>query len=276
MKKIRYLPFGYQMVDGEMEIVPEEQELLEKIFAGYQQGKSLQKLSDMANQSGMAFRENAPKWNKNMIARILDDTRYWTGKEFPAILSMERANEMIRLRKGKTTHRSVIWFFQKKVACCHCGEMLRRNSKNYPRIYWDCPGCGMRLGDLSDEEFLYEVEGKLNWISQHPEQIEEKEFCPPSLSIQTARMTNEINQLLDQRQVDAERVVALILDCASEKYRQCCVVQFDHVTRKIKAMFQRHGESGIPIPELLEQTTQKVLLQPDGSTRLQLQNGKIL
>lgn len=114
MKKIRYFPFGYHMVDGEIEVVPEERELLEKIFEGYQQGKSLQKLSEMANQSGIVFREHAPNWNKNMIARILDDVRYWNGKEFPAILSMERANEMIRLRKEKTTHRSVIWFFQKK------------------------------------------------------------------------------------------------------------------------------------------------------------------
>ena len=89
-------------------------------------------------------------------------------------------------------------------------------------------------------------------------------------------MTNEINQLLDQRQVDAERVVSLILDCASEKYRQCRVEQCDHVTMKIEEILKRHCESGLPIPELFEQTTEKVLLQPDGCIQLRLQNGKII
>ena len=89
-------------------------------------------------------------------------------------------------------------------------------------------------------------------------------------------MTNEINQLLDQRQVDAERVVSLILDCASEKYQQCRVEQCDHVTMKIKEIFQRYCESGLPIPELFEQTTENVLLHPDGCIQLRLQNGKII
>lgn len=276
MKKIRYLPFGYQINAGNIMIHPKESTLICELYQKYLEGSSIKKLAEYADRSGIPYRENANGWNKNMISRILEDERYWKGDRFPVLISREIAIQAVTLKKSKTAEKGKMGFLKRKLVCCHCGNFLIRSQRTTDSIIWECKACTMQFGPLSDEELLHVLEGKLNWIGQHPEQIEEKEFCPPSLSIQTARMTNEINQLLDQRQVDAERVAALILDCASEKYRQCRAEQCDHVTMKIKAMFQRHGESGMPIPELLEQTTQKVLLQPDGSIQLQLQNGKII
>ena len=75
MKKIRYLPFGYHMNEGKIEPAPEESNLLRAIFDGYLAGMSLQNLADMAQRTGIRFRENANGWNKNMIARMLDDDR---------------------------------------------------------------------------------------------------------------------------------------------------------------------------------------------------------
>lgn len=276
MKKIRYLPFGYDIVNGEIQIIPQEQQLLERIFCGYQQGYSLQKLSDLAERSGLKFRENARVWNKNMIARILDDERYWNGKEFPVILSMENAHQIAEMRKRKTTNQPVIRFLQKKVTCCHCGETLKRNSKNHPRIYWDCPGCGMRFGALSDEELLSALAWKLDWISKNPDRVEHKMIDTTCLSIQTVRLTNEINHMLGQRQVDQEYVISLIMTCAQEKYRECSLGKFDHITIKLKEIFQNHCERNLPTAELFEQTTETVILQTDNSIQLRLKNQKII
>ena len=75
MKKKRYLPFGYQMNEGN--IIPDilESSAVQSIFENYRNGASLQMLAKQMQQSGLKYRENAV-WNKAMIARILDCEKY--------------------------------------------------------------------------------------------------------------------------------------------------------------------------------------------------------
>ena len=77
MKKIRCCPFGYKMVHGRYVVVPGEQELVQRLFDSYLEGMSFSQLVCVANSSGLMFRENSTGWNKNMIARVLCDQRYW-------------------------------------------------------------------------------------------------------------------------------------------------------------------------------------------------------
>ena len=44
MKKKRYLPFGYRMIGGKIEIISEESDLVQNIFRSYLAGASLQQL----------------------------------------------------------------------------------------------------------------------------------------------------------------------------------------------------------------------------------------
>ena len=53
---------------------------VKQLFNDYLIGDSLQRLAKVAEKTGLKFRENANGWNKNMIARILDDERYWNGE----------------------------------------------------------------------------------------------------------------------------------------------------------------------------------------------------
>ena len=89
VKKIRYLPFGYRIANGNYEIVQEERQLVRQIFSQYLEGSSLLQLAEMAQRSGIPYRENAARWNKNMIARMLDDTRYWQDHRLPPLVDGE-------------------------------------------------------------------------------------------------------------------------------------------------------------------------------------------
>ena len=86
MKKIRYLPFGYRIANGNYEVIPEEGQLVRQIFSQYLEGNSLLQLAEMAQRSGIPYRENTAHWNKNMIARMLDDTRYWQDQRLPPLV----------------------------------------------------------------------------------------------------------------------------------------------------------------------------------------------
>ena len=71
-------------------------------------------------------------------------------------------------------------------------------------------------------------------------------------------------------------VLPLILECAAEKYKTCSIKESDHLTIKIKALFQEHSNDEELNRELFEQTVKQVILQPDGSIKFQLLNGKIV
>ena len=276
MKKKRYFQFGYRMAGGQIEIVPEESSLLQNLFDNYLKGASLIKLAETAQQTGIKFRENTERWNKNMIARMLDDERYWNDNGFPPIVSKEIGSAITALRKQKTTSQCPIQFIKKKLVCCICGENINRNGKNAPRIRWDCPKCGWYFGPITDNELKQAVTEKLLAVCRNPQVAEPDQQPTNSLSIQAVRLTNEINQLLDQREVDTDRLLPLILECAAEKYKTCSIKESDHLTIKIKALFQEHSNDEELNRELFEQTVKQVILQPDGSIKFQLLNGKIV
>ena len=271
MKKIRYFPFGYHMVDGKIVLRPEESALLQELFSGYLNGASLQQLADYAEGTGIRFRENAEHWNKNIIARMLDDERYWSAGDFPPIVSKEIGTAVTSMRKRKATAQSPIMFIQKKLVCSHCGEGVRRITQRPPRIRWDCKKCGKRTG-TTDNDLLQAVTDKLLAICHDPQSTERKSACCNSLSIQAARLTNEINQAMNQREVDPNELLPLILECAAEKYKTCSIKEADHLTITLKALFQAHSNDTTLDRELFERAVKQVILQPDASVQLRLLN----
>ena len=71
--------------------------------------------------------------------------------------------------------------------------------------------------------------------------VEPAKESAESLSIQAARLTNEINQAMNQREVDPNELLPLILECAAEKYKTCSIKEADHLTITLKALFQAHS-----------------------------------
>ena len=88
---------------------------------------SIKQLAVCATQTGVPYRENAEEWNKNMFARILEDERYWNGKQYPPIIEKELAMKVLDLKKGKTSPRSGISYIQKKMVCSVCQHLLFRS-----------------------------------------------------------------------------------------------------------------------------------------------------
>lgn len=81
----RKLPFGYQMEMGRIVICPEEAKEVRLIFTKYGQGNSLKTLADEMQNHGITY-DRDKRWNKNMIARILEDARYTGEQGFTQII----------------------------------------------------------------------------------------------------------------------------------------------------------------------------------------------
>ena len=82
----RKQPFGYRMTLGEITIQPEEAELVRFIFQGYSTGATLGELTKALCRQEIPYYEGRT-WNKNMVSRILEDSRYIGEKGYPAPVS---------------------------------------------------------------------------------------------------------------------------------------------------------------------------------------------
>ena len=101
MKKKRYLPFGYQMKNGEIAPHPTEGPLVQAIFSKYLEREALSALAKFATLSGIPYREGAVGWNKIMVCRILDNRKYIGTEGFPPLISAEQFQETTSLRAAK-------------------------------------------------------------------------------------------------------------------------------------------------------------------------------
>lgn len=75
MASNRKQPFGYRMEFGEYTLHPAEAETVRWIYQTYLAGASYQELVEALQERGVAYDEGK-LWNKNMVARILEDKRY--------------------------------------------------------------------------------------------------------------------------------------------------------------------------------------------------------
>ena len=92
--------FGYRMELGDIVPSPNEAETVRYIYTRYLAGASFQCLANELNQKALPY-HTGKSWNKNMVARILEDDRYIGEKEFPALIptkqfpaAQERRKEM--------------------------------------------------------------------------------------------------------------------------------------------------------------------------------------
>ena len=81
----RKLPFGYKMESGRVVIDSVERSWVLHLFSRYNMGISIRELTEFMNNTAVSYDPGKP-WNKNMVARILADTRYLGDSGFPVLI----------------------------------------------------------------------------------------------------------------------------------------------------------------------------------------------
>ena len=94
----RKQPFGYKMELGEIVPQPQEAETVRSIYLQYLAGASFKQLAEQLQTEGVPYDGDKP-WNKNMVARILEDDRYIGRKNFPALIEAEQFRAAQERRK---------------------------------------------------------------------------------------------------------------------------------------------------------------------------------
>ena len=96
----RKLPFGYQMRMGEIIRNESEAKAVQDIFLQYTLGASLKEIAEQMRKTGPVYDEGK-SWNKNMIARILENTKYTGADSYPRLVDIKLFEAAVEKRQTK-------------------------------------------------------------------------------------------------------------------------------------------------------------------------------
>ena len=230
--KNRYIPFGYQIQNGDSVINTEQAATVQHIFYAYTEGQSFKEIAEYLTTSGTAYHFSDNSWNKNIVARILANEIYCGAKGYPAIISKEVYSQAASIRSNKTvTYSAVLKPFRSDMQCACCGERLYWRPRTQQ---WTCRQCGMWSKPMQPENMAQQIVDRLYQIQQHPEIIHNpKEQCN-TRSIEVAQLDHEIHTALALPELDADAIIDKILRRAELQFNYCAAGDDDPTTMQIK------------------------------------------
>ncbi len=245
MASNRKLPFGYRMEFGEIVIHPLEAVTVQEIFRQYISGESYKSLVDSLREQNVPY-DQGKLWNKNMVARILENQKYTGTQGWPVVITKEQYDRANEKRAAKVTP-------PKKT------EAQKVLSKL-------CRG-----GSATDAEQA--VLWLLNGLIADPEQI-----YVPKDPIADATHTNGLRQALkqelEQQPVNEDAAKKLALELASARYTDIGDQAYETV--RIRRLF---GKYTTPMQELdaaLLRSAVSAVRMRRCSVSILLKNGQIV
>ena len=238
----RKLPFGYQMRMGEIVRSEPEAKAVQDIFLQYTLGASLKEIAEQMSRSGPTYDEGK-SWNKNMVARILENAKYTGADNYPKLVDIklfEAAAEK-RQTKQRLPERTPAQKALKRV----CSKPLT-------------------------PEIEQQVTHLLGRLAEQPERITQPEKQPTPIHSPTQA---ELDEVLSTQPLDEETARNLICKLAREQYD--AIGNEEYETERLRRLFAAFEYTAELNAELLQSTVSAVLVTRQ-VVRLQLKNGQII
>lgn len=239
----RKLPFGYRMELGKIVVHPKEAEMVTYIFQRYILGASYKELVEHLREQDVPY-DAGKLWNKNMVARILENRKYTGQPGWPLIIDtniFEHANE-------------------------------KRSSKVSPSQQTDAQKALRRLRGGSSAEVEQAVLHLLNLLIAEPQQI----IAPqpmPSNPTRVSELRSALDHELEQQPINEDAAKRLTMKLASAQYEEIGSQEYE--TERLRRLFQRQTPMQSLDAEVLRNAVNRIYVHGK-KVKIRLKNGQIL
>lgn len=244
MMNNRKQPFGYQMEFGAYIPQPAESETVRWIYQTYLAGASYQTLVEALQERGVAY-SGGKLWNKNMVARVLEDERYIGTDRYPAIL----LEEQFRSAQERRRNRAV------PVRKTPAQLELRRL-------------CGSSPPAWVEQQTLT----ILNRLVQHPERIASGQ-AEMEDSAENGKLRRELEEALHSPPVDGDRARDMALRLAEHRLNAIGAEEYE--TTRLQKLFRNHLIMEELERDLLRESVRQIAYRGKG-IQVRLKNGQIM
>ena len=241
----RKQPFGYRVVMGEIVHHPQEAKLVEYIFRQYLSGSTFNALvAELRNQP--TSYDVGKVWNKNMVARILEDKRYTGDRGYPPIIEREMLNKVLDKRSTK----------QISAPKNEAQKLLRRLS-----------------GHTDTRQMEQEVLRLLNRVIEDPACIKVPD-AEPMDSSNIQELQRELDAVMGCQPIDEEAAQKLIQAIAAAQYS--AISSNEYETVRLQQIFTRYQPLTELDVELLQVSVAAIYVHSNGSLQIKLKNNQVI
>lgn len=273
--------YGYQFIDGMLQIDEEQSRMVQEIFEAYHSGVPVSRLKD--HIEGLEI-------HRVKLSDMLSDKRYLGNETFPQIIDQELF-EAVQLRKKerlKAIGKEQPYVYHKeqfllgdKMKCGECGSEYHCYKHGDKQI-WDCSKrivkgrvhCrNQRIQeDQIKELFMQTVED----LEKRPEQIREITVYRTQRNNRIEALEREIEMLKNSNTTDVEELLGLIYKRASLLYETTDDGGAAYYTKKIEDLIQQHKEQTEEKTfdkDLFDAIIEAITIYKDGKVVFTLKNG---
>ena len=238
----RKLPFGYQMRMGEIIRNEPEAKAVQDIFLRYTLGASLKEISEQMSKTGPTY-DAGKSWNKNMVARILENTKYTGIDSYPKLVD-------IKLFEAADEKRQTKQRLQERTPA---QKALKRVCSKPPTL-----------------EIEQQVTHLLGRLAKQPERITQPARTSKPMHTNTQA---ELDEVLNTQPLNEDAARSLIFHLAQEQYE--AIGNAEYETERLRRLFAAFACTAELHAELLQSAVSAVLVTRQ-TVRLQLKNGQII
>ena len=238
----RKLPFGYQMRMGEIIRNEPESKAVQDIFLQYTLGASLKEIAEQMSKTGPSYDEGK-SWNKNMVARILENAKYIGADSYPKLVDIKLFEAAAGKRQTK----------QRLPERTPAQKALKRVCSKPPT-----------------PEIEQQVVRLLGRLAEQPERITQPEKTPASAHTNTQA---ELDDVLNTQPLDEDAARSLICKLAQEQYD--AIGNEEYETERLRRLFTAF-ECTAELNAALLQSAVSAVLVTRQAVRLQLKTDRSL
>lgn len=219
MAQNRIILYGYKMENGKFIQEPIESQVVTQIFSKYADGYSYKKIAEWLTESEITYTLGKPQWNKNMVARILQNNNYLGNEKYPAIVKQELYQQATLQAKPYThTANKDIKTLKPLLICSECGEPISRRLKAKGDERWYCPSSTAHISlNLTDEILLESILYLQKKLTQYPKR-EVLQNNNKTINIELIKLKNQIDISLSESEPNFDEIKDNIMKLASEKF----------------------------------------------------------
>ena len=276
MGRNRRIVFGYKMANGEICTEPLERQAVEMIFKEYISGNSLKTIGRELNERNVEYYKNEPAiWNASMIKRIIENKSYLGTWKYPQIIEQDIFDKANQIKSQRANNISIVpdrmKAIQNLIVCKECGKKLFRNYNGT----WNCKAqrCRRFSYSVTDQMIESYVVDTLNAVIAAPgipEPFGRISTYSPNSHVK--RQQNEINRLIDTKNIDYEKVVNEMIKLAQIKYDCCSYNEKAQQTENLKSMLIGHDPLDESDMELAANCIKRITVDHYGMICLELIN----
>lgn len=268
------------MKKGEIIAEPTESQAVRNIFKLYLDGKSMSEIARQMSISQISYNGITFGWNKNMVKRILENEKYLGKDGYPALIDSETFYRANARKKSKATSVNEISeelkIIRSLTYCTECGHRLSRIGGNTQTDKWDCRNIecsrfNYRLTDNMIKDILLHI---LNAVIANPDLLNtDSEISGYTPNIKVKCQQNEINRLMDNPEIDSEKVKAEILRLAELKYDCCTYDESPQKTEYLKELLSDREQLNTINYDLLKSCVSRILIGHFYTIEIEFING---